>query len=1064
MPDLATKLAADSSNGGYTLGMVTASQPQPARRTTAMSRHFGSPSSRTVHTLASRFSRSTAPATRPQASSPTSVHVVAAVSENLARETAVASVDAGQPSSLTIVKQANGQAYNETLNYLTMLDPDEILLNEGRRQSPLVRKILELYEEAAPTKSHKKRPRQGGDEAPSATVVKFVSRACFDQTRGATLLQRIAREETYDRSLVEEYIMLSSAHAVLAYVQQSLGAVMANKTVDLLINSGGTGRMAMDRTTLWQLELLVNSKTGKAPNSLIGSLAAPKTSVGSRFLRSNLMAPPTQLDTIQTRLELVDSFLQSSDFFYSVLEHLTQLPDIQHMLGNICLIPKSMEISQDDPPDRLVRLASKGIAALISIKTVLSSLPSLIGVLEQHLQELSADDADTVEDTATAVTDRTSLWIGMGDRRRQGRAVHGRHHLLKAILFAMKHPELNEMLSSINAVFTDHTTFSRNANAREHQECFALEDKEEGIMTILRQTYLNNVDDIYKNADAIAEAYGMRVTVKYTTTRGYYLSVPMSHAPDLPEEFLHPTKNGRTINFTTNEVASFNLRARDNVRDLLVLTHERTQEVMDTARSHYDAMAALGDAIALLDMCHSFADTVSLSSEPWCRPIITDPGRRSAWVDSTATADDTSSTAESSATLMIRNGRYGIDVSELHLGAEDGPTSFIPNDTYGKHFTLITGINGSGKSTYLKQIAIIVVLAHCGCYVPAEQAFIPIRDRLCTRIGNADDQEHNISTFMLEMRETAFICNSATEKSLMLLDELGRATSNEDGVAIAWSVSEYLLKRQAMTFFVTHYPQLTRLGDFYPTVQNAHLEASVTDGDEGTIAYSHKIKAGSCKVSDSYGVELSAACGWTADTFEEARAIEKEVQERLPGDSLHQTQEEMNTQTLAFQKLTDVAQAAKRIASSDQYDSVDDLRKALVREQAAILEDTDEEMLDCMERLLSRDYRRQMQQHAVDQEVDDPSAWADAAGIAERTPAEENIRQHRDKHGRHFEGSQSSIAQNSRGNHTLSHASVSTDRAAGYSSSSSSSSSSTSSSSSSGSSSSSLTDAADSLA
>jgi DNA mismatch repair ATPase MutS len=123
------------------------------------------------------------------------------------------------------------------------------------------------------------------------------------------------------------------------------------------------------------------------------------------------------------------------------------------------------------------------------------------------------------------------------------------------------------------------------------------------------------------------------------------------------------------------------------------------------------------------------------------------------------------------------------------MGARD---EYIPNDSYAsafQNFTVITGINGSGKSTYLKQLAITVILAQCGCYVPAEEAFIPIRDRLCTRIGNTDDQEHNISTFMQEMKDTAYICRNATEKSLILIDELGRATSNEDGVAIAWAVA-----------------------------------------------------------------------------------------------------------------------------------------------------------------------------------------------------------------------------------------------------------------------------------
>jgi DNA mismatch repair ATPase MutS len=115
---------------------------------------------------------------------------------------------------------------------------------------------------------------------------------------------------------------------------------------------------------------------------------------------------------------------------------------------------------------------------------------------------------------------------------------------------------------------------------------------------------------------------------------------------------------------------------------------------------------------------------------------------------------------------------------------------------------------------------------------------------------------------MLEMKETAFICNNASHRSLILLDELGRATSNEDGVAIAWAVSEHLLAKKTMTFFVSHYPQLCRLEDAYPTVQNQHLKASVLVNDTNSISYTHKVQPGPCMVTAEYGVEMASSCGW----------------------------------------------------------------------------------------------------------------------------------------------------------------------------------------------------------
>jgi DNA mismatch repair protein MSH4 len=309
------------------------------------------------------------------------------------------------------------------------------------------------------------------------------------------------------------------------------------------------------------------------------------------------------------------------------------------------------------------------------------------------------------------------------------------------------------------------------------------------------------------------------------------------------------------------------------------MTHERIQEVIDIARQKYDALASLSDAIALIDMCHSFADNVASNRLPWCRPIVTDCSSTGSEATYQNTGELPGNCTVGSGSIAIRNGRYAIDVSKTGLmssGSNCG--DFIPNDTYAsafQNFTLLSGINGSGKSTYLKQLAITVILAHCGSYVPAEEAFIPIRDRLCTRIGTSDDQEHNISTFMQEMKDTAFICRNATDRSLILIDELGRATSNEDGVAIAWAVSEFMLVKRAMTFFVTHYPQLCRLADVYPNVQNQHLGTVV---EEEGVRYMHKILPGPCQMSADYGIEMAATCGWQRDVVEMVRFLSSFMQ------------------------------------------------------------------------------------------------------------------------------------------------------------------------------------------
>lgn len=301
------------------------------------------------------------------------------------------------------------------------------------------------------------------------------------------------------------------------------------------------------------------------------------------------------------------------------------------------------------------------------------------------------------------------------------------------------------------------------------------------------------------------------------------------------------------------------------------MTHERIQEVINEARLRYEALASLSDAIALLDLCHSFADNVASSRLPWCRPIITDFNK------APATAKHDQNRSSGGGALIIKNGRFAIAV-QTSIPPKHGKNSnevkgdFVPNDTYAsayQNFTVITGVNGSGKSTYLKQVAIIVILAHCGSYVPADEAFIPIRDKIFTRLGNSDDQEHNISSFLQEMKESAFICNNVTDRSLVLIDELGRATSNEDGVAIAWAIAEYLLVKRATTFFVTHYPQLCKLSEVYPNVHNQHLSILPTV-DSRDMSYTHKILPGPCTSSADYGIKMCVMCGWDQSVVFEA--------------------------------------------------------------------------------------------------------------------------------------------------------------------------------------------------
>jgi DNA mismatch repair protein MSH4 len=620
--DSADKVS-NSHNNYQTPKLCT--NPYANRTTSSLKSHYSRNNNNayTPSSLSSSYHTAIKKGTTTNNNSKPESRIICTVSENLARETCIATIDLSSTSVLTVTKQGNGQTYAETMSFLEHIQPDEVLLNEGRRNSQLVKKIIELFQpqdgndqehdddyigdipQTYTTGKHRKRRRKlnpsnknindkstlkdtakdMSGEPSSQTVVKFIPRSYFDQTKGAELLSRVCRDGFYDASVVEEYIFLSASYAILQYMQIFLGANFCRNTLTLELNWGGRNRMAIDRSTLMHLELLANAKTGKAKNSLIGTIDCTKTSVGSRLLRSNLMAPPTRVDTINARLELVQSFLEDEAFFYEVMEQLHALPDVDKMLAHMALIPREMgERRGKGKHEVTARMASRGISALVCIKSTLSVIPNFARVLEIQLKayfrrenhqknhgtmlKARTDDGNndegTEEDSSASSEDcydeeintcSSSLLLGLGSGPVTNNASVGRHELLKSILITMKQPALKEILDSVLDIFTESTSYTRNTHVMKHQECFALKPNTDGMMDVMRKALLANIDDIYKLADEYAEKFGFTVTVKETTARGYYLSIPAHAESNLPDIFIQPVKVGRFINCTTEQVS-----------------------------------------------------------------------------------------------------------------------------------------------------------------------------------------------------------------------------------------------------------------------------------------------------------------------------------------------------------------------------------------------------------------------------------------------------------------------------------------------------------------------------
>jgi len=232
--------------------------------------------------------------------------------------------------------------------------------------------------------------------------------------------------------------------------------------------------------------------------------------------------------------------------------------------------------------------------------------------------------------------------------------------------------------------------------------------------------------------------------------------------------------------------------------------------------------------------------------------------------------DYTRPTFSESGEMEIREGRHPvIECQEVMQSAE----RFVPNDLYmdgASHTVLVlTGPNMGGKSTYLRQTALIAVLAQIGSFVPARQARLPVFDRIFTRIGATDNLARGRSTFMVEMTETAAILNAATPRSLVLLDEMGRGTATYDGLSLAWAAIEHIHNRtKAKTLFATHYHELTELAQLLPGVKNFHVSVRESAGG---IVFLRKVEAGAA--DRSYGIEVAKLAGLPQEVVARAREV-----------------------------------------------------------------------------------------------------------------------------------------------------------------------------------------------
>ncbi|MHA1793633.1 MAG: DNA mismatch repair protein MutS [Promethearchaeota archaeon] len=358
-------------------------------------------------------------------------------------------------------------------------------------------------------------------------------------------------------------------------------------------------------------------------------------------------------------------------------------------------------------------------------------------------------------------------------------------------------------------------------------------------------SWLNNFQERMRTEHGITT-----LKVKYNKVFGYFIEVSKSHVDKVPKEWVRKqtlVNAERYINPELKKMEEKILNAEEKIHEIeRKLFEDMKQEVI----TYTDKIQVSARALAEIDAMITFASVASSSN--YCRPEVDTGGD-----------------------IYIKEGRH--PTIEKIMGMD----KFISNDIEIRMdkniLNIVTGPNMSGKSTYLRQICLIVILAQVGTFVPATLARIGIVDKIFSRVGASDDITRSKSTFLVEMSETSYILNHATDKSLVILDELGRGTSTFDGVSLAWAVAEYLHEKRVKTLFATHYHQLADLESFLPLVKNLNV---IVKENEMTkeLVFLHKVEEGVC--DKSYGIQVARLAGLPEPVLKRA----SDILERLTSD------------------------------------------------------------------------------------------------------------------------------------------------------------------------------------
>ncbi|MGE6392761.1 DNA mismatch repair protein MutS [Psychrobacter pacificensis] len=632
-----------------------------------------------------------------------------------------------------------------------------------------------------------------------------------------TLCQQFEVQRLDGLGIADNVLAQTSCAALIHYARQTQQRHVPQ--VNQLIVEYSDDYLIIDANSQQNLELF--SPVSSSGTSLISVLNHCQTPMGKRLLVQQMKRPLRQHARIDMRLDAITSLLNADGNSNQNSENsslVTSLRDTLHTIGDIERISSRIGLMSAKPRD--LRKLADGIASSAQLTTLLTA------------SGINHEDAG----------------------------------LLPMLMQQL--PARLPAVQSVAELIERAIVIEPPAHIRDGGMIAAGYDEEFDRLTHLHDNIQVTLDDMVERARQENQLPSLKVG--FNKVSGFYFELPKMQAKNAPAHFIRRQTLKSSERFITDELKEVETEYLS--AQSLALAREKIlyQALLNQLNENLAELQQLSAAIAQIDVLSNWAQLAT--TYHWQRPTMGEDSQ-----------NQNKSIAKNQTHIDIRQGRHVVVEAALNQanannrnGAASSTNYFVANDCvlgsantdegHPERLLLITGPNMGGKSTYMRQTALIVLLAHCGSFVPAESAHIGDIDRIFTRIGSADDLAGGKSTFMVEMIETANILNQATHKSLVLMDEVGRGTATTDGLAIAHACVNRLVDIGCLTLFATHYFELTQLGQTSDEIRNVHVAASEIDGQ---LLLLHQIKEGAA--SSSFGLHVAKMAGIPTQVLNDAK-------------------------------------------------------------------------------------------------------------------------------------------------------------------------------------------------